>query len=1047
LAARGRLQRLRTTSGLTILALLLGFSPCFSQNTTNASAKPILERLRAGNPYDAQLRKLQQEWQAQSGVERAVTLLRIYQLREYVNAPEASAGWITAVAKNTSEALVVRTQALHYVALMELHAGRVTAIPERAPELLALAQDAVAKDTNSAAKLEALGLVERERGMVTAGEHLERAARLSPTAQRWMEVAQGCIEMSCTFSALTAALQAEPTSAEAKTALADYYLARGQTAKARDLLREVVATTSNEFVASKRLADLYAATALKSVALAEYRRLENDFPAPLWLRRGLAAQYEKLGMPERALALANGVLRQNFDDRAAREIAVRIYQKRGDVAHLRACVTDMLRLDPRDTKAMSLAAELDAGTGDLASAESLLRRAMAMAPENEALRRQYADVLEGEGKTVQAHSQLRRVLQDNPAQEDIRQRLAWERSKLDGNEDDAAYLVSAAAIAREAQRARPDETTNATGLADVRIERVQHSGLTAVRVQQVFQVNTDRGASDYSVRTVQYAAGTQLLHIMAARLFKADGRVLEAQDSGDAAAEEGSAAMYYDARSRSLRFPGVEKGDVIELDYRLTPEAKTNPYGRYFGDLVIFRSSLPQRLQRYVLIAPASQKFNIVETRMPAAEVRESAGQIVYRWETRDQAALPNEPKGPALTEVAPYVHVSSFASWQELGRWYSELIAPQFALDGALRQALEQVLAGKTTEQEKIQAIHQFVLRNTHYVALEFGVYGYKPYPVSQVYARRFGDCKDKASLMIALLRASGIEADIALVRTRRLGEVGEQATSIAIFNHAVVYVPKYNLWLDGTAEYAGSRELPLEDQGAMALTVARNGDAQLRRIPVTLPMENYTHRQVQARILADGKIEFTGSAYTRGEDAPGLRREYEVAERQRDSVRSRLAEVLPSVRVDTVQVYGANDLERDVTVKFSGEVEMFAGRPSLHLATSWMPRSYVPTLAPLPSRGLDLLLPAPWTTEEELHFALPAGARLVSVPQDKTLETPFGTAVLRYQSLSSELVVTTSVQFRKLRITPSEYRAFRDFCIQVESAFRAEIKVGLKG
>ena len=1001
----------------------------------------------AQNPYDAQVRRLQAAWQAQSGVERAVTILRIYQLREYVNAPEAIAAWITAVAQDTSEAPVVRRQARHYAAMTEVHSGRMTAIPNLAQDLAKFAQDAVVKEPNSAGKLEALGLLERERGLATANEHLERAARLAPTAQRWIEVAQGCGDMSCTFSALTAALQAEPTNAEARTALADYYMARAQTAKARDLLREAVATANNDFVARKRLADLYAAAGMKSAGLTEYRTLENDFPAPLWLRRGLAAQYEKLGMQERALALAKSVLTQNFDDRVVRDIAVRVYQKRGDIAHLRACVADMLRLDAHDAKAIALAAELDAGAGNWASAESLLRRAMTVAPENEALRQQFADVLEAEGKAVQARAQLTRVLQDNPAQEDVRQRLAWERGTFTDKDDDAAYLVNAATLAREAQRGRPDETANATALADVRIERVQENGLAAVRVQQVFQVKTERGASDYASRTVQYAAGTQRLRILAARLFKSDGRVLEAEDSGDAAAEESSAAMYYDARSRTLRFPGVEKGDVIELDYRLTPEAKTNLYGRYFGDLVIFRSSLPQRLQRYVLIAPAAQKFNIVETRMPAAEVREAAGRRVYRWETREQAALPNEPKGPALTEIAPYVHVSSFASWQELGRWYAELIAPQFALDEALRQALQQVLAGKTTEQEKIQAIHQFVLRNTHYVALEFGVYGYKPYAVSRVYARRFGDCKDKASLMIALLRASGIDADIALVRTRRLGDIGEQATSIAIFNHAVVYVPKYDLWLDGTAEYAGSRELPLEDQGAMALTVGRDGNAQLRRIPVTLPMENYTHRQVQARIQPDGKIAFTGSAYTRGEDAPGLRREYEVAERQRDSVRNRLAEVLPSVRVDTVQVYGANDLERDVTVKFSGEVEMFAGRPSLHLATSWLPRSYVQTLAPLPSRGQDLLLPAPWTTEEELHFALPAGARLDSVPQDKTLETSFGTAVLRYQRQGGELVVTTSVQFRKLRITPAEYRAFRDFCTQVESAFRAEIKVGLKG
>ena len=85
----------------------------------------------------------------------------------------------------------------------------------------------------------------------------------------------------------------------------------------------------------------------------------------------------------------------------------------------------------------------------------------------------------------------------------------------------------------------------------------------------------------------------------------------------------------------------------------------------------------------------------------------------------------------------------------------------------------LSRITNGLQTDKEKIAAIQEFVLRSTHYVALEFGIYSYKPYPVTQIYARRFGDCKDKASLMIALLRAAGIEAEIALVRTRSLGDV----------------------------------------------------------------------------------------------------------------------------------------------------------------------------------------------------------------------------------------------------------------------------------
>ena len=60
-------------------------------------------------------------------------------------------------------------------------------------------------------------------------------------------------------------------------------------------------------------------------------------------------------------------------------------------------------------------------------------------------------------------------------------------------------------------------------------------------------------------------------------------------------------------------------------------------------------------------------------------------------------------------------------------------------------------------------------------------------------------------------------------------LGDVVTEPASIALFNHAIVYVPKYELWLDGTAEYAG-RELPLEDQGALTLTVSLSGAAQIR-------------------------------------------------------------------------------------------------------------------------------------------------------------------------------------------------------------------------
>ena len=313
-------------------------------------------------------------------------------------------------------------------------------------------------------------------------------------------------------------------------------------------------------------------------------------------------------------------------------------------------------------------------------------------------------------------------------------------------------------------------------------------------------------------------------------------------------------SMYYDMSLEQFRFSGLEKGDVVELEYSLAPRRRSAPYNGYFGELVLFAGRGPEQLKRYVLIAPAAQKIFVHAEKVAPASVSARDGSQVFLWESRAIPALPREPRSPGVTEISPYVHVSTMGDWKQLGSWYADLIRPQFALDQSLNDELSRITNGLQTDKEKIHAIQEFVLRSTHYVALEFGIYSYKPYPVTQIYARRFGDCKDKASLMIALLRAAGIEAEIALVRTRSLGDVAVEPASIAVFNHAIVYVPKYDLWLDGTAEYAG-RELPLEDQGAFSLTVSLSGAAQIRHIPMSRVADNYTRHVIRGRAFRAGR------------------------------------------------------------------------------------------------------------------------------------------------------------------------------------------------
>jgi len=265
----------------------------------------------------------------------------------------------------------------------------------------------------------------------------------------------------------------------------------------------------------------------------------------------------------------------------------------------------------------------------------------------------------------------------------------------------------------------------------------------------------------------------------------------------------------------------------------------------------------------------------------------------------------------------------------------------------------------------------------------------------------------------------------------------------SVSVFDHAIVYVPEFDLWLDGTAEFSRLRELPVDDQGVMALTVGADGDATLRRTPASSASDNYSRRTISARVEVDGTIRFSGATYVRGEDAPELRRQLEPGESKLGYVRDHLAQVLPAVEVHDVQL--PLSLSDTVSLSFDGELTSFHGHRSATLPSSWMERNYVTTLAAKNSRAQDLLLEAPWTTTEEIHIELPSGAHLASVPQNQSISSEFGNAEIEYATVGDHITVLSTVKFSATRIPAAQYAAFRLFAADVETAFRRNLEVEL--
>jgi hypothetical protein len=329
--------------------------------------------------------------------------------------------------------------------------------------------------------------------------------------------------------------------------------------------------------------------------------------------------------------------------------------------------------------------------------------------------------------------------------------------------------------------------------------------------------------------------------------------------------------------------------------------------------------------------------------------------------------------------------------------------------------------------------------------VGLEFGIHGYKPYRVDQVLDRRFGDCKDKASLTYALLDALGIESRLVLLRMRRLGPVAEQPASLAVFNHAILYVPRHDLWLDGTASYGGSRDLPSEDRGASVLMIEPAGGSRLETVPDGRPDANFTQSAYDVSLARDGSAAIRGELRVAGLQAPIWRRAYAADAERRHQLEQAMARVFPGSTVGTVTVSDLGRLEEDVLVRFTLSHASLAERDGddLVIQPFGTPYRYTERLAPLSSRDHDLVLGPPSEIRFSYRYELPEGMVPLALPPNVERSAPHGRVEVAYRTEGRRLVAEARVVLSAARVPVADYAVFRELVRQLDGALGREIRL----
>lgn len=402
----------------------------------------------------------------------------------------------------------------------------------------------------------------------------------------------------------------------------------------------------------------------------------------------------------------------------------------------------------------------------------------------------------------------------------------------------------------------------------------------------------------------------------------------------------------------------------------------------------------------------------------------------------------------PPWGEVLRYVHASTFKDWASMGRWYWALVRDQLDLDDETRALARKIGAGKTTDLEKVKAVYAWVTENTRYVALEFGIYGFKPRRCVQTVARGWGDCKDKATAIVTLLEELGVPATLVIVRTRQRGGWRSSVASLAPFDHAIAYVPSLELYLDGTAEHTGVTELPKMDLGALGLQV-NAGNAKLVTLPGHDPKRNVIERRVHATLGPSGEAKLELGYVTRGVDAPAWRRRYLAESTRRDRLGEDLGSEFAGFSLTPgaagVPVAELSDVEAPVRLELRGSSPSFARREAAGLSvpvTSGL--RYVQTYAALTRRTQPVTIIAHSTRDDTFTVRLPAGMKLLSAPAASSGSTRFGSWSLTLSEQAGEITVKSRVELSVDQVSPRDYQEFRAFCAAIDTALTPRLVVG---
>ena len=592
-------------------------------------------------------------------------------------------------------------------------------------------------------------------------------------------------------------------------------------------------------------------------------------------------------------------------------------------------------------------------------------------------------------------------------------------------------------LARQPQKSYADDV-NAVILLDDNVTIVKDNGDLVRRGRRVLRILRPEGRERAATYWVEYNADSKVNYLRGWSITP-KGQEYETKTSDVMERNISTYEVYSDAKIKALRVPGADVGTVVGFEY----EQQERPY--VFQDSWMFQHSEPVEQSHYELRLASGWRFKSAWMNHKEEKPKEENGAI--QWNLSDIPRIEDEPRMPPARGLAGGVvftffneknPAKSYRNWSELGAWFTQLSSSVRDASPGLSQKVQELAPSNLPLMQRIKSLASFAQHDVRYVAIEVGVGGYRPHTAGDIFNHRYGDCKDKATVLSSMLAQIGVKSYYIIVNATRGVVTRDSPPTPGGFNHMILAIalpeasyskplpamyehPQLGhlLIFDPTNDFVPFGQIPPYEQDNYGLLVAEQG-GELIHMPLSPPESNGINRTAKLTLLPDGTlqgdIEETYVGFNAMLGRMFLQNESE--NERKKAIERIIGSSLGNFQLDHYELVNASDIDQDLIIRFKFSAAHYAKnagsmllvRPRVvgELAGPWDPNK---------PRHYAYDFRAPFLDRDSIEISLPPGFQVDELPEPAKASFPFAQYVSKTENSGSVLKYT-----REYRITATQ-------------------------